>query len=516
MTGALPGADPTLSDAQPEWSSDGRMIAFTRVANIDGSLANKHVWLASATTLVSQRDLTAAVCGSDCPVIDDSPAFSPDGTQIAFNRKNDAVLEVSTNGTGCRVLLPAGRSSCAGPITAPAGPFQPRDVAFSPDGRQMMLTTRRAADPVSPETLAVLDLASGTLTPVDSALPGRQKEPSWQQTVDLAVTAPPSTPVVPLNGSQTVTVSVTNHGPAPALGTALTLTVPSGLRLTGLQPSLGSCDRTARRCDFGTLVPGQTVDVTATVVGTAAGAQRLTWSVTGILQDQRPGDNTAVTVVPVEIPLASPSLTLTVAPAPGYVGGAVTVTFTARNGNDVTATGLSLVIVPPNGIPVSGVTPGCAATGCALPDLTPGAAAAVQVVLAPNAAVQTTVSGTLQTTGTDTNPADNTAVAPLVVLQPKIIAVPAIGKPGFVTSVRGTDFPPGVPVRLTWTPGITAAAVPTRPSATGALIAQLLILSKDELGPRVITASGPGFSPVTTPFLVAAGSYSPPGLVVRR
>jgi Tol biopolymer transport system component len=517
VTGALPGSDPTLDDAQPVYSSDGATIAFTRVADIGGSLANKHVWLTSVTALGKARDLTAAICGAACPVIDDSPAFSPDDTQVTFNRKNDAVLAVSPNGTGCRVLLPAGQSSCAGPITAPTGPFQPRDVAYSPDGSQLMLTTRRAADPASPEMLAVLDIASGRLTPIDQALPGRQKEPSWQQTVDLAVTAPPSTATVPLNGTQTVTATVTNHGPSPSLGTTLTLTVPAGLRLTGLRPSRGSCDPAGRRCVLGALVAGQSIGVTATVVGTAAGAQRLTWSVAGATQDSQPADNTAVTVIPVEIPLADPALAVSVTPTPGYVGGTVTVTYTARNINGAaTATGLRLVIALPAGIPAGAVTPGCTVTGCALADLAPGGSAVTQVVLAPNAAVQTTVSGTLLSTGTDANPADNTATAPLIVLQPKIIAVPAIGKPGFVTSVRGTDFPPGAPVTLAWTPGITATAVPTRPAATGAFIAQLLVLTKDQTGPRVITASGPGFGPVTTPFLVVAGNYSPPDLVVRR
>jgi Tol biopolymer transport system component len=519
VTGALPGADPTLSDAQPEWSPDGGSITFTRVANIGGSLANKHIWLASATALGDQRDLTAAICGANCAVVDDSPAFSPDGTKIAFNRKDDAVLLASidgTDGTGCQVLLPAGANSCAGPIVAPSGPFQPRDVAFSPDGGQMVLTTRRAADPASPELLAVLDIASRQLTPITSALPGRQKEPSWQQTVDLAVTAPPSTPTVPTNGTETVTVTVTNHGPAPALGATLTLTVPPGLRLDGLRPDLGTCDPTVPRCDFGVLAPGQSVGVTATVTGTAPGAQRLTWSVTSAMQDSRPADNTAATVIPVETILASPALSMTVAPAPGYVGGAVAVTYTARNGNGATATGLRLVIATPAQIPVGAVTPGCTATGCPLPDLPPGTSRTVSVVLLPNAAVQTTVSGVLQTTGTDTNPADNAVTAPLRVLQPKIVAVPPIGKPGFVTSVRGTDFPPGAPVTLRWTPGITAAAVPTIPLPDGRFTAQLLILTKDETGPRVITASGPGFSQVTTPFLVVVGVYAPPDLVVRR
>ncbi len=213
---------------------------------------------------------------------------------------------------------------------------------------------------------------------------------------------------------------------------------------------------------------------------------------------------------------ANPALAVTVTPTPGYVGGTVTVTYTARDTSGGRATGLSLAVTLPGGVPVSAVTAGCTVTGCALPDLAPGAADVVRVVLAPTAAIRTTVSGTLVTTGTDANPADDTATAPLTVLQPKIVAVPAVGKPGFVTSVRGTDFPPGVPVAFTWTPGITAAAAPTIPSAAGTFIGQLLILPKDQTGPRVITASGPGFSPVTTPFLVVPGALSPPDLVERR
>jgi hypothetical protein len=140
----------------------------------------------------------------------------------------------------------------------------------------------------------------------------------------------------------------------------------------------------------------------------------------------------------------------------------------------------------------------------------------VQVILAPNAPARTEVRGTLRTTGTDANPGDNTARAPMVVLQPRIVAVPPIGKPGFVTSVRGLDFPPGVPVRLTWSPGITAAARPTIPRRDGSFAAQLLILTKDQTGPRTITAAGLGFTPATTPFLVVPGSFEPPDMVARR
>ena len=104
---------------------------------------------------------------------------------------------------------------------------------------------------------------------------------------------------------------------------------------------------------------------------------------------------------------------------------------------------------------------------CALPDLAAGDSTVVRVVLSPDHALTGRVTGTLTTTGTDADPRDNRTHTTLRILQPKIVAVPPIGKPGFVTSVRGKDFPPGVPVRFTWKPGITAAAAPTVPGPDG-------------------------------------------------
>jgi len=187
-----------------------------------------------------------------------------------------------------------------------------------------------------------------------------------------------------------------------------------------------------------------------------------------------------------------------------------------RNGGGSLATGLRLDFQLPARVPVATLPPGCSATGCPLPDLAPGASQVVQVILAPNVPLRTKVSGRLRTTGTDANPADNNASAPMRVLKPRIVAVPPIGEPGFVTSVRGFDFPPGVRVGLTWSPGITVPAAPTFPGANFRFVAQLLILGKDETGPRIITARGPGFRPATTPFLVVPGTFSPPDMVNRR
>ncbi|MGW5371309.1 hypothetical protein ACWER6_24150 [Streptomyces sp. NPDC004009] len=558
ITGRItPPAGPQQGeDAQPTWSSDGTTLAFTRNEVIGGSGGNKHIWTVPVNHLDQQRDLSATICPGNCQVIDDSPAFSPDGLTIAFNRKSgggavderDGILLTSLSGDDCKVLLPAAArdvpSACQTvlPDTSTTGPFQPRDAAWTADGKGLVISSRAEVAVNSPEKLRLLDVASGDLTPLTAELGGRQKEPSVQQSVDLAVNAPGTVPAVTVGKTTTIRVDVVNNGPAASPGTRLTIAPPTGVQITKLTYPGGTCDAASLQCTVGVVQPGSTVPVTVTGTGVTAGDAPIDWSVTGTVLDPQPSDNTGRTVVPVVQatpptpptptptptppptvpptpgePDAGPGLRLTAQPNPGYVGGRVVVTYTVRNGRNALATGLRLHIGLPKSIPNNGQPEGCDKNWvCALPDLDQGASTVVRVVLSPENALTTHVTGKLTTTGTDADKGDNSARERLRILQPRIIAVPAIGKPGFVTSVRGKDFPPGVPVRFTWKPGITAAAAPTVPLPNGTFIGQLLILAKDETGPRIITAKGPGFSPVTTDFLVVTGSVQPPDEVTRR
>ncbi|WNI27512.1 hypothetical protein [Streptomyces sp. ITFR-6] len=564
-----PAGQPQGGDAQPTWSSDGTTLAFTRNQVIDGGGGNKHIWTVPVNDLAAQRDLSAAFCPGNCEVIDDSPAFSPDGLSIAFNRKNGGGLTDQRNGIlltsladdSCQVLLPEAAHNLPDgcrqelPDTSLTGPFQPRDAAWTADGTGLVISSREALPANSPEKLYLLDIATSALSPLTTGLPGRQKEPSVQQSVDLAVHAPGAVPAVAVGGSTTIPVDVVNNGPAASPGTRLTIAPPPGARVTGLTWPGGTCDAASLQCDVGVVRPGATVRVSVTLVGVTPGDAPFDWSVTGAVQDPLPSDNAVRTVVPVREdtppptttpqpptptpapptteppptttpptvppappePAAGPAVRVTAQPNPGYVGGRVVVTYTVRNGREALATGLRLKVGLPRSVPNSGPPAGCDRSWvCALPDLTPGASTVVRVVLSPDKALSSTVTGLLTTTGTDADRSDNTARQPLRILQPRIVAVPPIGKPGFVTSVRGKDFPPGVPVRFTWKPGITAAAAPTVPQPDGTFIGQLLILAKDETGPRVITARGPGFSAVKTDFLVVIGNWQPPGEMTRR
>ncbi|MFF8715364.1 hypothetical protein ACF07T_28630 [Streptomyces sp. NPDC015184] len=546
-----PAGQLTGQDAQPAWSPDGTTLAFTRNHVIRGLGGIKHIWTAPVNALDQQRDLSARICPGECKKIDDSPAFSPDGTRIAFNRKdggNDqnsgrgGIVITSPNGDECRVVLPDTRRDDPGacrqdlPDTPPNGPFQPRDVAWSPDGGRLVMSSRREAAPNSPEQLSVLDLSSGTLTPFGGRLAGRQKEPAFQQSVDLSLTAPPTAPSIEVGGTGEVAVTVTNRGPAPSPGTVFTIDAPPGVRLEELTTPAGSCAAASPQCDLGVLRPGRSVTVTARLTGVSTGDQRIGWSVAGAVVDPNPTDNATGTVVPVRDapaptptptptptpaptppePEAGPGVVVRAQPSPGFVGGRVVVTYTVRNGRNALATGLRLRLGLPARVPTGPLPAGCAAGVCTLPDLAPRASTVVRVVLEPDRALRTTITGRLTTTGTDADLRDNVARTTLRILKPRIVAVPAVGKPGFVTSVRGKDFPPGAPVRLTWKPGITAAAPPAVPGADRTFIAQLLVLVKDRTGPRTITATGPGFSPVTTRFLVVDGTMVPPDEVGRR
>ncbi|MFJ9809694.1 hypothetical protein ACIRTB_15840 [Streptomyces sp. NPDC101158] len=552
-----PTGQPRGGDAQPTWSSDGTTLAFTRNLVINGNGGNKHVWTVRVDRLDQQRDLSAKICPGDCAVIDDSPAFAPDGTTIALNRKSgggrlderNGIVLTSLTGDTCRVLLPrAARDvpgACKRELPENPGPFQPRDAAWTADAKSLVVSVRPNRAPNSPEKLKRVDVATGELVSITLDLPGRQKEPAVQQSVDLAVEAPATTTPVTAGETGTVQVSVVNRGPAASPGTRLTVAPPTGLTVTALTAPGATCDPAALTCALGIVPPGTTVPVTVTLTGLVPGDQPVDWTVTGTVLDPNPSDNTGRTVVPVReapeptptpttpapstpttpkptpppppAPLAGPGVRVSAQPEPGYVGGRVVVTYTVRNGRDALATGLRLSVGLPPGIPHDGPPPGCDASwSCALPDLAPGARAVVQVVLRPDRALTGRVTGRLATSGTDADPRDNTAQRRVRILQPKIVAVPQFGKPGFVTSVRGKDFPPGVPVKFTWKPGITAAAAPTVPRRDGTFIGQLLILTKDQTGPRIITASGPGFSPVTTDFLVVSGTVQPPDTVTRR
>jgi hypothetical protein len=316
---------------------------------------------------------------------------------------------------------------------------------------------------------------------------------------------------------------VTNNGLAVAPAAEFVVLLPAGLRLENAVSTRGTCTA-GPRCSLGALAPGDVVTVRVVATGIAAGAQIVSGALSGRASEADPrNDHATVTITvadavkPPERP-GSLSITSTVDPNPGYVGGdTIVVTYTLHNGAPVAmpavtlATSLPAVLLPP-----TSVSPGCAPSGasCALGVLQPGQTVDARITVAAKSAVDSAVSATVTTTGPDSDPGDNTATARLVIRRPVLTVDPGVGPPGFVVRATGTDFPPGATIRLAWTIGISQTPGELKAGADGRFDTQVLIFHHDQLGVRSLTgtsSNGPRFGAVlSNPFLVVPGAQQPP------
>ncbi len=119
----------TILDTEPDWSPDGRWIAFTREAGIACSCKPPRLYKVRANgshlTRLSHHVCVPGNCAQDL-----YPAWSPDGKRIAFTRFDDdaglvAIYVMRADGTHGREV----------PGTAALGGQYPR---YSPDGKRLL------------------------------------------------------------------------------------------------------------------------------------------------------------------------------------------------------------------------------------------------------------------------------------------------------------------------------------------------------------------------------------------
>ncbi|MGW4732162.1 HYR domain-containing protein [Streptomyces shenzhenensis] len=235
------------------------------------------------------------------------------------------------------------------------------------------------------------------------------------------------------------------------------------------------------------------------------------------------GTGTATfTVTPAPVPNeADLAVQAAVSPATGYTGLTTRAEFTLTNGGPRTARNVVLTTAWP-GVRDSGDRTLSSPSDCtrARPcTIAPGSRVVVTQTAVHDTAVRGEVRASVTGSPRDPQRANNTDTAPLRVLQPKLTVTPTVARPGDVVLARGEDFPPGRTIALTWSRGITAAQSTVRVGRDGAFEAQVPVLRKDQLGPRVLRARVPALDRLHRPeedILIVQRSLQPPDFAGRR
>ncbi|MEU9171878.1 cell wall-binding repeat-containing protein [Streptomyces sp. NPDC048420] len=146
----------TVCDTDPTASPSGK-LAFERRINY-GCYDNAGVYVFDPAAKTVKRVLANA----------EQPAYSPDGTQLAFVRKDtDGKLQVFTakaDGTEVKQVT--------------TGPGYAVNPSWSPTGKRIVFDAHTTGDSADVHTTAYVDLATGALTTVPGTPQG--SNPSWQ------------------------------------------------------------------------------------------------------------------------------------------------------------------------------------------------------------------------------------------------------------------------------------------------------------------------------------------------
>jgi uncharacterized repeat protein (TIGR01451 family) len=236
---------------------------------------------------------------------------------------------------------------------------------------------------------------------------------------DLAITQSDSPDPTTVGTNVTYFITVTNSGPAVALGTTVTDQLPAGLSLVSVSASVGSCTNQngSITCDLGNLASGSGATIAVVVTPMLGGVFTNTVTASSSHLDPNPSNNTVIVTTSVTS-VTDLAVTKASFPEPVLVGQNLTYTFFVTNHGPNMATGVTLSDTLPDGlIFVSALASqgNCSnangTVSCALGNI------AIQSGVAVTLVCRTTTTGTITNYATatgdqfDDRPANNIAAA---------------------------------------------------------------------------------------------------------
>lgn len=269
----------TSFDASPAWSADGSKIAFACVP--EGS---------DLEICIMNADGTGQASLTNNGFVENDPSWSPDG-RIAFtsdrNGLNASVFVMNADGSNVQQLTP----SSAGPDDQPA---------WSPDGTRIAFVRANdiwviAAD--GSDSVNVTNDGSQTIV---------NQNPDWgtpdPSTADLAIQGSAAT-----GAAKTLvyTITVGNLGPDGASDVLLSSVLPAGARLVAATTTQGSCSSlkagssTTVECALGPIASDGNVTAQITVkVNSPKARPSVSATVSSATSDPDPTNNSATIAAP--------------------------------------------------------------------------------------------------------------------------------------------------------------------------------------------------------------------------
>lgn len=344
------------------------------------------------------------------------------GPSVADNVELSVTLPAELSAIG-QPQPPGGGSCTAGPVfTCDLGSLPRTQAATVP-------VTGTVSATVSSPVLSLASVRSTTEANADRnpANDNANVSRSVVQRADLSVaksaSAPGFTGAVVAGATLTYTLSVINNGPSVATGTILTDILPSGVALSGLATSLGSCSGSAIvSCALGALLPGQNATVTATVLVnvSALGSLTNTVSASSAVLDPDPANNSASAITSAtdraDLRLVkSASVTAAVSGQDSFF-----YTLAVGNGGPSLARSVKVTETLASGLTFTGfggptgtscTALGGGVVGCSLPNSSPGVTQTLRIDVAASAGATgvLTSSAVAATSALDPDPANNSA-----------------------------------------------------------------------------------------------------------